>query len=78
VYPGGVTIDAIREVLHRAVPFEIEAADGSVDPVKHPDFVSVGGTNDDGIVIVQTDSGFAILDLPNTIAIEAAHRPSTP
>jgi hypothetical protein len=44
--------------------------------VKHPDFISVSeGT--DGVVVVHTESGLAILALPNITAIELTHR-STP
>ena len=59
--------------MHKAVPFELKTADGSVYVVKHPDFVSVG-TGEDDVVVVHTDSGLAILSLPNITAIELTHR----
>lgn len=57
-----MTTEAIREVMHQAVPFVLKAADGSVYTVKHPDFISVGEA-DDGVVVVHTHSGLAILSL---------------
>jgi hypothetical protein len=69
-----MTIKAIREVMHRGRPFKIKAADGSVYAVKHPDFISVGGTDDDGIVVVHTAAGLAILSLENITAIELPRR----
>ena len=59
--------------MHQAVPFELKTADGSVYGVKHPDFVSVGEA-EDGVVVVHTDSGLAILALANITAIELKHR----
>ncbi len=59
--------------MHKAVPFDLKTADGSVYPVKHPDFVSVG-TEQDRAVVVHTDSGLAILDIDNITAIELANR----
>lgn len=70
-----MTTDAMREVMHRAVPFELKTADGSVYAVKHPDFVSVGAPEDD-VVVVHTDSGLAILSLTNITAIGVTHRSS--
>lgn len=60
--------------MHKAVPFELKTADGSVYAVKHRDFVSVGAAEDDVVVVVHTDSGLAILSLPNITAIELTHR----
>lgn len=60
--------------MRRGVPFDIKAADGSVYPVKHPDFVSVGGTDDDGVVVVHGDAGVAILSLETITAIELPRR----
>ncbi len=68
-----MTTEAIREVMHQAVPFDLKTADGSVYAVKHPDFVSVGDA-EDGVVVVHTDSGLAILSLGNITAIELSHR----
>jgi len=59
--------------MHKAVPFELKTADGSVYPVRHPDFVSVG-TDEDGVVVVHTETGLAILSLANITAIELMHR----
>ena len=59
--------------MHKAVPFELKTADGSVYPVQHPDFISVGTAEDD-VVVVHTDSGLAILSLANITAIELMHR----
>ena len=59
--------------MHQAVPFQLKTADGSTHSVKHPDFISIG-EGDDGVVIVHTDSGLAILALPNITAIELTHR----
>ena len=62
--------------MHKAVPFELKTADGSVYAVKHPDFVSVGTAEDD-VVVVHTDSGIAILSLANITAIELTrHAPA--
>jgi hypothetical protein len=71
-----MTTEAIREIMHRAVPFHLKTADGSTYEVKHPDFISVS-QGEDGVVVVHTDSGLAILDLPNITAIEVSLR-STP
>jgi hypothetical protein len=68
-----MTTEAIREVMHQAIPFQLKTADGSTYDIKHPDFVSVS-EGDDGVVVVHTESGLAILDLPNITAIELAHR----
>jgi hypothetical protein len=68
-----MTTDAIREVMHKAIPFDLKTADGSVYAVKHPDFVSVGTAEDD-VVVVHTDSGLAILALASITAIELTHR----
>jgi hypothetical protein len=71
-----MTTEAIREVMHQGVPFQLKTADGSVYAVKHPDFISVSeGT--DGVVVVHTESGLAILALPNITVIELTPR-STP
>lgn len=59
--------------MHRAVSSRLKTADGSVYTVKHPDFFSVS-EGDDGIVVVHTDPGLAILDLANVTAIELIHR----
>jgi len=67
-----VKADAIREVMHKAVPFQLKTADGCVYQVRHPDFVSVG-TGQDDVVVVHTDSGLAILSLPNVTAVEVKH-----
>jgi hypothetical protein len=68
-----MTTEAIREVMHQAVPFQLKTADGSKYSVKHPDFISIG-EGDDGVVVVHTDSGLAILALPNITDIELTHR----
>jgi len=68
-----MTIEAIREVMHKAIPFQLKTADGSVYHVKHPDFISVS-EGEDGVVVVHTDSGLAILALPTVTAIELTQR----
>ena len=59
--------------MHQTVPFELKTADGSVYTVQHPDFISVS-EGEDGVVVVHTDSGLAILALPNITAIELTRR----
>jgi hypothetical protein len=68
-----MNVDAIREVMHKAVAFDIKTADGSVHSVRHPDFISVGAAEDD-VVVVHTEFGLAILSLANITAIELTHR----
>jgi len=68
-----MTTDAIREVMHQAVPFRLKTADGSVYAVKHPDFISVS-EREDGVVVVHDGSGLAILALPSITAIELVTR----
>jgi len=64
-----MTAAAIREVMHRNRPFSLKSADGTEYEVVHPDFISVG-EGEDGLVVVHTRSGLAILDLFNITAIE--------
>ena len=40
--------------------------------VVHPDFISIG-EGEDGLVVVHTEKGLAILDIFNITAIELAH-----
>ncbi len=61
--------EAIREIMHQAVPFELKTADGSIYKVMHPDFISVDET-EDGVAVVHTNTGLAILALRNITAIE--------
>jgi len=53
--------------MRQAVPFQWTTADGSVCSVKHPDFVSVS-EGEDGVVVVHTEAGLAILALPTLTA----------
>lgn len=55
--------------MRRAVPFILKTADGSVYTVKHPDFISVG-QGENGVAVVHTETGLAILDLSLITAIE--------
>lgn len=59
--------------MHKAIPFQLKTSDGSVYSVNHPDFISVS-EGEDGVVVVHTDSGLAILPLPTVTAIELAYR----
>lgn len=70
-----MTVEAIREVMHRNRPFSLKAADGSEYLVAHPDFVSIG-RGEDGIVVVHTESGLAILDVFNITAIALGEQES--
>jgi hypothetical protein len=60
---------AIREVMHRNGPFSLKAADGTEYEVVHSDFISIG-EGEEGLVVVHTKRGLAILDLFNITAIE--------
>ena len=62
---------AIRKVMHRNRPFSLKSADGTEYQVVHPDFISIG-EGEDGLVVVHTEKGLAILDIINITAIELA------
>ena len=64
-----MNVTAIREVMHRNRPFSLKAADGTEYEVVHPDFISIG-EGEDGLVVVHTKTGLAILDVFNITAIE--------
>ena len=55
--------------MHRNRPFSLKAADGTEYEVVHSDFISIGA-GEDGLVVVHTKKGLAILDLFNITAIE--------
>lgn len=64
-----MTVEAIREVMHRNHPLRIRSSDGREFLVPHPDFISVGSESD-GVMVIHTERGITILDLPNVTAVD--------